>query len=89
MKTELDERKQRALETYENTLNHIVIKGRLLLTVEVTTREQAKEILEWMYAPEKKKPMKADLLELAWDTATVTQQEFEALKQLKAALIGG
>jgi len=80
-----EERKQRALEQHDGTLQHLVDKGRLVLTVNVTTKEQANEILEWMYAPEK--PMKSELLELAWDRATVTKQEYEALEQLKAALL--
>jgi hypothetical protein len=80
-----EERKKRALEMHESSLQHLVDKGRLVLTVDVATKEQAEEILEWMYAPEK--PMKCELLELAWDKTTVTKQEYEALEQLKAALL--
>jgi hypothetical protein len=82
-----EERKQQALEMHERTLQHLVDKGRLMLTVNVTTKEQAQEILEWMYGPEK--PMTAELIELAWDKAAITKQEFDALEQLKAAILGG
>lgn len=81
-----EDRKQHALEVHDGTLQHLVDKGRLVLTVDVTNKEQAEEILEWMYSPEK--PMKSELVELTWGKALVTKQEFEALEQLKAAVLG-
>ena len=81
-----EERIQRALKQHDGTLQHLVDKGRLILTVNVTTKEQAEELLEWMYATEK--PMKSELLGLAWDKETVTKQEFDALEQLKAVILG-
>lgn len=62
----------------------LVEKKRLTLTVEVTTPEQAREILSWMYAQDK--PMKATLLEMSWNRATVPVKVAEALQLLHAAL---
>lgn len=68
----------------EQTAQHLIDKGRLVLTVNVTTKEQAEQLLKWMFGTEK--PMKAELLELAWDKEAIAREEFQALQQLKAVL---
>ena len=65
----------------ENTLDFFVKKGRLILAVDVTTQEQAEEIIGWMYAPEK--PMKSELIDISWDKQTVTKQEGKLLDAIK------
>lgn len=47
----------------------LVAKRKLLLTVEVRTPEEAEELLRWMYSDHK--PMKASLLEIAWNKSAV------------------
>jgi len=51
-------------------------KGTLLLTVKLSTKEQAAEIMDWMYSS-KEKPMKSELVEIAWNKRAVTEQEYE------------
>jgi hypothetical protein len=58
-----------------------VKKGTLLLTVRLDSPEQADEIMQWMYA--KDKPMKAALLEIAWDKVAVRKEQSEALEMLR------
>ena len=58
-------------------------KGTLLLTVSLDTPEQADEILRWMYSD--KKPMKAVLMEVAWDKVAVSKQQAEALEAMRKA----
>lgn len=76
---------EKRLEMHNDMLRGLVEKRRLILTVEVHNTEQAEELIEWMYAPTK--PMKSDLLQLAWDRETVSRREYEALQQFKAALV--
>ena len=59
----------------------LVKKGTLLLTVRLDSPEQADEIMQWMYA--KDKPMKATLLEIAWDKVAVRKEQAEALEMLR------
>lgn len=61
----------------------LVAKRKLLLTVEVRTREEAEELLRWMYSDDK--PMKASLLEIAWDKAAVPKAVAEAAAALVRA----
>ena len=65
----------------ENTLDFFVKKGRLILAVDVTTQEQAEELIRWMYAPEK--PMKSELIDISWDKQTVTKQQGKLLDDIK------
>jgi hypothetical protein len=58
-----------AKEHVSDMCKSLVSKGRLLLTVDVRTEEEAEQILEWMYC--KEKPMKALLNEIAWDKVVV------------------
>ena len=55
-------------------------KKKLILSVEVENREQAIEIISWMYS--KEPPMKAKLLEIAWDRALVSAKQAELLNEL-------
>ena len=59
-------------------------KGMLLLTVRVDSPEQADEIMQWMYA--KDKPMKAELVEIAWDKVAVNREQVEALEVLRRTI---
>lgn len=63
---------------------HLVSKGRLVLTVDVRTEEEADQIMQWMYGTEK--PMKAALHEVTWDKATVPTAVAEAVETIRAAL---
>lgn len=62
-----------------------VQKKRLLLTVEVSSEEEAIQLIEWMYA--KDKPMKSNLLEVSWDKATVAKDVADAIDALTSALL--
>ena len=61
----------------------LVAKRTLLLTVEVSTTEAAEELLRWMYAEDK--PMKCNLLEIAWDKVAVPSAVAEAATALVRA----
>ena len=69
---------------YSESCKSLVKKGRLLLTVDVRTEEEADQILTWMYGT--KKPMGAALQEISWDKATVSQAVADAVETLKKAL---
>lgn len=69
----------------DDQANMLIEKGTLTLTVKVETKEQANEIIEWMYSTEK--PFKTELIEVAWDKQTVPSQVVESIRQLQAALI--
>lgn len=75
-----EERIKECLQRYENLLQSFVDKGELILSVRVTTKEQADELLAWLYSPEK--PMKSELLEVSWDKALVPKKQAELLAQL-------
>jgi hypothetical protein len=62
-------------------------KGMLILTVKLENTEQADELLRWMYS--KNKPMKSELLEIAWDKVAVPRRQAEALIMLSAAFKEG
>jgi hypothetical protein len=68
-------------EDYINqNADSLVAKKRLILTVDVSTREEAIEIISWMYS--KEPPMKSKLQEVSWDRATVSAKQAELLQQL-------
>jgi hypothetical protein len=75
---------EQAKNVKDEMCSSFVAKGRLLLTVEVRTPEEAEEILRWMYGLEK--PMKSALVEIAWDKATVSIKVAEALESMRIAL---
>lgn len=70
-----------AIKFREDQNQSLVNKGMLLLTVRVDYPEQADEIMQWMYA--KDKPMKAELVEIAWDKVAVLKEQAEALEMLR------
>lgn len=62
--------------------NHALAeKGTLILTVQLDSPEQADEIMRWMYA--KEKPMKAKLVEIAWDKVAISKEQADALEMLR------
>lgn len=71
---------QHCYEIAESLLN----KGPLLLTVEVNTVEEADELMRWMYAPTK--PMKAKLIQIQWNQATVSMKVKEAIRVIETEL---
>lgn len=64
----------------DESYRSLAAKGRLLLTVELNTPEQAGELMRWMYATHK--PMRSNLLEIAWDKVAVPATHAAALKTL-------
>jgi len=60
----------------------LIEKSPLMLSVEISTREEAEEIMSWMYS-EKNSPMKSKLLEILWDGAIVSKQESEAVRMIR------
>ena len=62
----------------------LAAKGRLLLTVDLSTPEQAGQIMQWMYG--KDKPMAATLVSITWDCIPVPRAHAEALAALSAIL---
>lgn len=77
---------QQATDHIADQCRALVAKRKLLLTVEVCTPEAAEELLRWMYADDK--PMKSNLLEIAWDKATVPSAVAEAAAALVRASAG-
>lgn len=75
---------EEAKQRVEDSNEALARKGILLLTVKVDTPEEAHEILNWMYLD--KKPMKATLLEIAWDKVAVPKAQADALETLRVAL---
>lgn len=71
---------QEAKEFIEKQNASLVAKGTLLLKVQVSTPEQAGEIMQWLYGAEK--PMKATLLEISWDKVAISKEQAEALAVL-------
>lgn len=61
----------------------LAAKGRLLLTVELSTADEADELMRWMYS--KTPPMKARLLEIAWDKEAVPKAMADAINAVLAA----
>jgi len=72
---------EQANQVIDDVCNNLISKGRLLLTVEVRTKEEAEEIMQWMYSGDK--PMKSALHEVAWDKAVVSQKVAEAIETLR------
>ena len=66
---------------YQSMVGH----GTLILTVRVSTEDDARQIMEWMYSS--RKPMSAELLEISWDKVAVPKQEAEALEVMSKALM--
>lgn len=64
----------------------MVEKDTLLLTVKVDSREQADEILQWMYAPDDMKPMKAELTNIGWNQTPVSSELAELIERLRELL---
>ena len=60
----------------------LIEKSPLMLSVEISTREEAEEIMLWMYS-KKNSPMKSKLLEILWDGAVVSKQESEAVRMIR------
>lgn len=60
----------------------LAAKGRLLLTVDLSTPEEAAQIMEWMYA--KDKPMLAKLVGIGWDQVLIPKAQADALAALLA-----
>lgn len=65
----------------------LVAADTVLLTVQVGSEEQAREIFDWLYS--RSKPMKSTLIEVAWDKVAVPRHEAEALDSLRYALLTG
>ena len=72
---------EHANKVLDDMCNSFLSKKRLLLTVDVRTKEEAEEIMNWMYGNEK--PMKAALHEISWDKALVSQKVVEAIETLR------
>ena len=77
--------KDEANNIKNSLISKLIEKKEILLTVNITTEEQANEILQWMYGNDK--PMKTELLELSWDKSTVSTKEAELLNALKQTLL--
>lgn len=73
------ERMEERLKQIEESNQSLADKGRLLLTVQLSTKEEAEELMRWMYS-KTDKPMLSELIEIAWDKEVVTKQEFELVE---------
>lgn len=60
-------------------------KGTLLLTVKLSSEEEAEELYDWLYGEEK--PMKSLLCSIAWDQVPVPKKVAEAIETLKESLV--
>jgi hypothetical protein len=72
-----EERAKRRLEQAENFVRSLLEKKNLTLSVSVRSREDAEQILQWMYS--NNKPMSAELNSISWDQAMVTPEVREAI----------
>jgi len=74
-----EERIEQAEQTVAAFNKALVKRGEIFLEVEVNTVEAADEIMRWLYS-EKDSPMKATLLQVAWDKALVSKKIGEAVQ---------
>ena len=73
-----EERIKEAEQTVTDLNRLLVKKKRIFLEIVVLTDEDADEIWQWMYS--KEKPMKAWLVQVAWDKALVPKEIGDAAK---------
>lgn|GEM_PF-7074809 len=72
-----------AIDRVNQMCDSLVARGTILLTVEVQDREAADEIFRWMYSEKDRKPMKAHLQQISWDSAVVSKSDAEALRMIR------
>ena len=72
---------EEALETVEAVVSQLMARGRLLLEVEVTNREQALQIARLVYATGK--PMAGVVKGAGWDTVAVPRADADMLSTLR------
>ena len=76
------ERIKEAEQTVADFANHLVDKKIIFLEVEVKTTEAGDEIMRWMYSKEDS-PMKATLLQIAWDQKLVPKEISDAVQIIR------
>ena len=77
---------EQAEKTFNGIVDMLTRKKIVYLTVEVADREQAEELIEWMYSEEK--PMKCTLLRMSCDQQWLTDRAREALNILLEEMRG-
>ena len=80
----MDQRNKDVVNRLDSTLQFIVDQGTISLTVRVTTKDQAAELMAWIYSDTK--PMTSELLELGWDKQFVSNNEYELLQHIKRVI---
>ncbi len=80
----MDKRRREVLNILDDTLQFMVDQGTISLTVHVTTKDQAEELMAWMYSDTK--PMTSELIELGWDKKSVSNDEYELLQHIKRVI---
>ena len=63
----------------------LAARGRLLLEVELSSSEEADELMRWLYSPSDK-PMKSRLVAISWDKVAIRAEVAEALGALEKVL---
>lgn len=70
----------------EDQVNSLLEKGRLMLTVDVNSKEDVEQLLAWMYAPDDQKPMTASLEEMSWDKVAATKKEADLIGHMRSVM---
>ncbi len=75
---------EEAQKIEEDQINNLLKQKDLTLTVRVHTREDADQLLAWIYS--KDKPMSAELLALEWNKSVVSKKEADLLEKMREIL---
>lgn len=67
-------------EQLNGMCDHLIDKKEIFLRVEVKNREEANQILDWMFSGDNK-PMLAHLSEIAWDKEMVSKKDADAIRR--------
>lgn len=73
---------QRAIDSYNSTVQFLLDKKTLHLTVRVNTAEDVEQLLTWAYNKEES-PMNSDLLVIGFDTVPVSKVEADLLEKIR------
>jgi hypothetical protein len=81
-KQEQEQNVARALNMHEDICKSLINKDEVILKVNIKDIESAEQILEWLYDKDQQH-MKAELLQLTWDSEVISGKEAQILKLIK------
>lgn len=79
-----DLRVQGIIDRVKEQNRFLAAKGTVVLTVNLSTEEEAQELYEWLYSDDK--PMKSSLTSISWDQVLVPKRVAEAIETIKGVL---